>query len=105
MSVDEDANGGELLRSGYNFGYSVLDEYAGTDFGQWERREPGHSGTVAGQYRVRLPDGRIQTVTYNANSDTGYRASITYEGIQLQPAAPVSIAARYDSTVSESKSD
>lgn len=73
---------------GYGFGYAVLDEYAGTDFGQWERREPGRDGAVTGQYRVRLPDGRTQTVRYTVDSDTGYMATVTYEGVQHHPPPP-----------------
>ena len=32
-----------------------------------------------GQYFVSLPDGRIQTVTYNADAN-GYVADVKYEG-------------------------
>lgn len=70
---------------GYGYGYAVRDEHAGTDFSQWERREPGGTGTVTGQYRVQLPDGRTQTVTYTADPDTGYRASVTYQGVPRYP--------------------
>ncbi|XP_025198994.1 putative uncharacterized protein DDB_G0282499 [Melanaphis sacchari] len=65
----------------YGFKYTVLDEKVGMDFGQWEHRESGRTGTVTGLYRVRLPDGRIQTVKYIAGPTTGYRASVTYEGV------------------------
>lgn len=93
----------EQVLGGYGFGYTVLDEYIGMDFGQWERREPGPFGTVTGQYRVRLPDGRTQTVEYSANADTGYRALVTYKGVQHHP-APSSVP-RYDSDADETSSD
>jgi len=100
--VDNDETAGEEQQNGYDFGYTVLDEYAGTDFSQWERREPGNASTVTGQYQVRLPDGRTQTVVYNVNSDTGYRASVTYEGVPRYPEPP--FATRYDSTAAETSS-
>jgi len=77
----------QVEQGGYGFGYTVLDENVGMDFGQWERREPGRTGTVTGLYRVRLPDGRTQTVKYTVSPATGYRASVTYEGVQRHPAA------------------
>ncbi|XP_060867751.1 uncharacterized protein LOC132943009 [Metopolophium dirhodum] len=77
----------QVEQGGYGFGYTVLDENVGMDFGQWERREPGRTGTVTGLYRLRLPDGRTQTVKYTVSPATGYRASVTYEGIQRHPAA------------------
>ncbi|KAL5242651.1 hypothetical protein ACI65C_010061 [Semiaphis heraclei] len=74
-------------QGGYGFGYTVLDENVGMDFGQWERREPGRAGTVTGLYRVKLPDGRTQTVEYTVGPATGYKASVTYEGVQRHPSA------------------
>ena len=35
-----------------------------------------------------LPDGRIQTVTYNANDITGNVAEVTYSGEPVYPPAP-----------------
>lgn len=94
---------------GYGFAYTVLDENVGMDFGQWERREPGRTGTVTGLYRVRLPDGRTQTVKYTVSPATGYKASVTYEGVQRHPSkAPppllVEDVERYDSAGAETRS-
>ncbi|XP_026805158.1 dual specificity protein kinase splB-like [Rhopalosiphum maidis] len=89
----------------YGFGYSVLDENVGMDFGQWERREPGRTGTVTGLYRVRLPDGRTQTVEYTVGPATGYRASVTYEGVQRHPTAVLlPLVERNDSKGAETRS-
>ncbi|KAL1124444.1 hypothetical protein AAG570_001070 [Ranatra chinensis] len=61
----------------YEFGYAVKDHHTGTDFGQQEASD-GHN--VKGQYRVLLPDGRLQIVTYTADWKTGFHADVKYEG-------------------------
>ncbi|KAF6214519.1 hypothetical protein GE061_009262 [Apolygus lucorum] len=61
----------------YEFGYAVKDHHHGTDFGQQETSD-GHN--VKGSYRVLLPDGRVQIVTYHADWKTGFHADVKYEG-------------------------
>ena len=39
-------------------------------------------------YRVALPDGRIQIVTYTADHYNGYVADVRYEGAAAYPAGP-----------------
>jgi len=107
ISAEEELE--KVEQGGYGFGYTVLDENVGMDFGQWERREPGRTGTVTGLYRVRLPDGRTQTVKYTVSPATGYRASVTYEGVQRHPAATqpprrVKSVEGHDSTGAETRS-
>ncbi|GLG96046.1 Pro-resilin [Gryllus bimaculatus] len=49
----------------YSFQYAVQDPPSGNDFGQHESGDG--SGNVRGEYRVLLPDGRKQVVTYTAS--------------------------------------
>lgn len=104
--AEEELKVSQPEQGGYGYGYTVLDENVGMDFGQWERREPGRTGIVTGLYRVRLPDGRTQTVEYTAGPATGYRASVTYEGVQRHPtAALLPLVERDDSTGAETRSN
>ncbi|XP_042234984.1 larval cuticle protein A3A-like [Homarus americanus] len=61
----------------HNFAYTVRDEYAGTNFGH---SEDSDGNTVQGSYNVDLPDGRKQTVTYQADHSNGYVADVQYYG-------------------------
>ncbi|XP_068213469.1 cuticle protein 7-like, partial [Palaemon carinicauda] len=60
----------------YNFNYGVADGYSGANFAHQESRD-GYK--TQGSYRVHLPDGRIQTVTYYDNGG-GLMAKVTYQG-------------------------
>ncbi|XP_064083308.1 uncharacterized protein LOC135199324 [Macrobrachium nipponense] len=60
----------------YKYGYSV----ASKDTGNYHARSEARDGeTVSGSYKVALPDGRVQIVTYVAD-DNGFRADVNYEG-------------------------
>jgi hypothetical protein len=75
----------------YNFGYAVADDYSKVNFGQNEERN-GYS--TSGSYRVALPDGRTQIVTYSvADAQSGYIADVQYEGVAQYAAAPAYKAA------------
>ncbi|CAG4960678.1 unnamed protein product [Parnassius apollo] len=71
-NVVEDVSGEP---ANYNFGYMVNDYNEGTDFGHHEERldESAH-----GQYHVVLPDGRRQTVSYEADG-RGFKPLVTYQ--------------------------
>ncbi|XP_018006592.1 uncharacterized protein LOC108664508 [Hyalella azteca] len=58
----------------YRFGYGVKSKYHGTRF---QHKEQRHGKTVSGEYRVHLPDGRVQIVSYTAD-EKGYRPVVTY---------------------------
>lgn len=59
----------------------MRDRNSGTAF---SRSESSSGPVTKGSYRVALPDGRVQIVTYVAD-DGGYKASVTYEGEPVYP--------------------
>merc|ERR1711997_181782 len=62
----------------YGYEYAVADDYSKVNFGQNEARD-GYK--TSGSYRVALPDGRIQIVTYGtADAYSGNVANVVYEG-------------------------
>ncbi|XP_071540881.1 cuticle protein 19.8-like [Panulirus ornatus] len=66
----------------YSFDYGVRDGASGNDFGHQESRD-GYN--TQGSYSVQLPDGRLQTVRYTVNGDSGYVAEVTYQGEAHHP--------------------
>ncbi|XP_076037751.1 cuticle protein 19-like [Oratosquilla oratoria] len=69
----------------HQFSYTVQDEY-GNDYGH---SEVSDGKVVQGEYRVLLPDGRIQIVTYTADHENGYVANVQYQGeARYPPPAP-----------------
>ncbi|XP_047471396.1 cuticle protein 19.8-like [Penaeus chinensis] len=67
----------------YDFNYAAKDDYSGNDFGHQEARD-GYD--TQGTYYVQLPDGRLQTVNYNVNGDSGFLADVAYQGKAQYPA-------------------
>ena len=65
----------------YAFTYGVKDDLSGTDF---YRVEESSGPVTRGSYKVQLPDGRLQIVTYVADEE-GFKASVTYEGEPIYP--------------------
>jgi hypothetical protein len=62
----------------FAYEYGVKDEYSGAYFDKKEVQDD--YGVVTGEYRVALPDGRTQIVTYHADHENGYVADVKYEG-------------------------
>lgn len=60
----------------YRFSYAVKDHTSGDDFSHTQRQQ---NGAVQGNYKVQLPDGRMQIVKYTADDVNGYRADVSYE--------------------------
>ncbi|CAG0919389.1 unnamed protein product, partial [Notodromas monacha] len=62
--------------SSYNFRYQVRDNI-GNNYGHQEQRQ---GDNTQGEYRVLLPDGRVQIVSYRVSGDSGFVANVEYEG-------------------------
>ena len=60
----------------YDFAWAVKDEPSYNDYSHQERND---GKATTGSYRVVLPDGRTQIVTYKAD-EYGYVADVKYEG-------------------------
>ena len=71
-----------LQKRPYSFTYGVRDPRSGADLEQNEERS-GHVTRVS--YKVALPDGRTQIVTYTADDVHGFKAEVTYEGEATYP--------------------
>jgi hypothetical protein len=72
----------------HQYGYDVADALTGQSFGA--NQESDGVGNTRGEYRVALPDGRVQVVRYSVNGPSGYVADVSYEGVAaVAPVAPV----------------
>ncbi|XP_069937166.1 uncharacterized protein [Cherax quadricarinatus] len=65
----------------YNFDWSVKDDFA-NDVSHEESRDGDHT---RGSYSVLLSDGRLQTVTYYVDGDSGYVAEVKYKDVARFP--------------------
>merc|ERR1712027_139075 len=61
----------------FAYEYGGADEY-GRHFAKTETQD--EHGVVKGEYRVELPDGRVQIVSYHADHENGFIADVRYEG-------------------------
>ena len=66
----------------FDFAYGVQDGYSGNDF---DHSSNSDGKVTTGQYRVALPDGRTQIVTYTADHYNGFQSEVTYEGEAQYP--------------------
>ncbi|CAL4109028.1 unnamed protein product [Meganyctiphanes norvegica] len=66
----------------YDYAYAVKDDYKGVDY---SAKENSDGNNVVGEYRVLLPDGRTQIVTYTADHYKGFIADVSYEGEAQYP--------------------
>ena len=67
----------------YSFAYEVVDPAGGNAYGHRENSDG--NGVTEGEYRVVLPDTRTQIVKYRVTPETGYVATVTYEGTAAAP--------------------
>merc|ERR1712025_503042 len=67
----------------FAYQYGVNDDYSGANFEKAENQDA--NGNLQGSYRVNLPDGRVQIVTYTADHHNGFVADVKYEGTAVYP--------------------
>ncbi|XP_027216896.2 pro-resilin-like [Penaeus vannamei] len=73
-SSEESYESGEAK---YDFQWAVDHDPSSNEFGHQEARD---GDDTQGSYYVQLPDGRLQTVKYFVDGDSGYVAEVNYEG-------------------------
>ncbi|XP_046638558.1 larval cuticle protein 9-like [Daphnia pulicaria] len=66
----------------HSFAWEVKDEPSKNDY---SHQQESDGKVTTGSYRVALPDGRTQIVTYTADQN-GYVAQVKYEGEAQYPA-------------------
>ncbi|XP_069972885.1 pro-resilin-like [Penaeus vannamei] len=72
----------EFGPANYNFDWAVQHSDSGNNFGHQEARD-GHD--TQGSYYVQLPDGRLQTVRFTVQGDSGFLPEVSYEGEARYP--------------------
>ena len=65
----------------FNFAWAVKDEPSYNDY---SHQTSSDGKVTTGSYRVVLPDGRTQIVTYK-DDDYGYVADVKYDGVAKYP--------------------
>ncbi|CAB3242568.1 unnamed protein product [Arctia plantaginis] len=74
----QENNGDHNYGDNYAFSYTVKDHKTGDDF---SHSQSSSGSATNGEYRVRLPDGRMQIVSYTAD-EGGYKADVRYDDIE-----------------------
>jgi len=82
----------ELIRDPYQYQVKVEDPETAN---KYEIEEEGNPDIVRGSYKIALPDGRTQIVTYEVDSEAGYKAEVTYEGVAHYPDNPGYVPSAY----------
>ena len=59
----------------YDIAWGVEDQESGNVY---SHSESSQGNDVKGEYRVLLPDGRLQVVTFYADPESGYNAKVQY---------------------------
>merc|ERR1711970_621759 len=61
----------------FNYFWKVHDDYSNNHYSHDSKSD---GKLTEGQYKVLLPDGRTQVVTYTADGYQGFKTEVTYEG-------------------------
>merc|ERR1712203_1078701 len=69
----------------YEYKYGVADDYSKSAFDKVETQD--EYGKVVGSYKVNLPDGRVQLVSYTADGN-GVVYDVQYQGEPSYPPPP-----------------
>ncbi|XP_026482276.1 pro-resilin-like [Ctenocephalides felis] len=69
----------------FDFAYAVQDAESGNDY---SHNAVSDGDVTRGEYRVQLPDGRLQIVRYTADWKNGFNSEVTYEGQAKYPDPP-----------------
>merc|ERR1711915_465160 len=69
----------------YEYKYGVADDYSKSAFDKGETQD--EYGKVVGSYKVNLPDGRVQVVSYVAD-ENGVVYDVQYQGEPSYPPPP-----------------
>merc|ERR1712203_918000 len=69
----------------YEYKYGVADDYSKSAFDKVETQD--EYGKVVGSYKVNLPDGRVQVVSYVAD-ENGVVYDVQYQGEPSYPPPP-----------------
>ena len=72
----------------YSYSWQVSDTGSGNEYGHRESRTGDSGQSTEGEYFVRLPDGRLQTVTYHVSPYSGFRAKVLYDHEASAPPQP-----------------
>merc|ERR1712121_120984 len=82
----------ELSRDPYAYQVKGDDDKTSN---RYEINEAGSPEVVEGSYRIALPDGRVQVVTYQVHADRGFEAKVSYEGTAQYPDTPNYVPSAY----------
>merc|ERR1739847_56539 len=82
----------ELSRDPYAYQVKVEDDKTSN---RYEINESGSPEIVEGSYRIALPDGRGQVMTYQVHADKGFEAKVSYEGTAQYPDSPNYVPSAY----------
>jgi len=67
----------------YEYKYDVKDKESGNYYGHEEKNDG--KGKTEGKYQVWLADGRLMTVEYTVDGDSGYKPKITFTDSNYMP--------------------